>query len=105
MSARTGAGRVEDTLLCSFCGHNDDGLTFYSAAGMFWLFACTPCYGLLIAKERQPYSQPMKRFHRLLGLNGKEVVVTDERLGRYVEEMGTIVIHSEHYKENLTCVS
>lgn len=65
---------MSDTLRCPLCGHDSEGLTLYSVAGVFRLLVCPACYGLLVAKERQPHSQPMKRLHRLLGLNGREVV-------------------------------
>ena len=90
------------TLRCPFCGLDADGLTLYSVSGVFRLFVCSPCYGLLVAKEHQPHSKPMQRLHRLVGLNGREVV-SDEGLGARLHGNGNISTHTN--KENLTCVS
>ena len=65
---------MTDVLRCPFCEQTVDGLTLYSVAGVFRLLVCASCYGLLVAKEHQPHSKPMKRLHWLLGLNGREVV-------------------------------
>ena len=85
---------MSNTLHCPFCDQDTDGLTLYSIAGAFRLFVCNTCYGLLVSKEHQPHSKPMKRLHWLLGLNpvrwrlrlshgvnGREVV-THEGVGR-----------------------
>lgn len=90
------------TLHCPFCERGADGLTLYSVAGVFRLFVCGTCYGLLVAKEHQPHSKPMQRLHRLLGLNRKEVV-SNEGLGADLHGNGTIITHTK--KERFTCGS
>lgn len=69
---------MSEALRCGFCGHETDGLTLYSVAGVFRLLVCETCYQRLVAKEHQPHSTPMKRLHRLLGLNVRREVVDDE---------------------------
>ena len=60
---------MSEALHCAFCAQEADGLTLYSVSGVFRLMVCEPCYSLLLAKEGQPHSQPMRRLHRLLGLS------------------------------------
>jgi hypothetical protein len=58
-------------LHCPFCHQAAEGLTLYSVAGVFRMLVCPACYALLVSKEHQPYSTPMQRLRRLLGLRSR----------------------------------
>ena len=65
---------MSDELRCPFCEQAVEGLTLYLAAGGFRLMVCARCYQVLVSKERQPHSTPMRRLRRVLwGFPRKEV--------------------------------
>ena len=65
---------MSDELRCPFCEQAVEGLTLYLAAGGFRLMVCAGCYQVLVSKERQPHSTPMRRLRRVLwGSPRKEV--------------------------------
>ena len=75
-------------LRCPFCAQAADGLTLYLTPGHARLLVCPGCYALLVSKERQPHSQPMKRLRRLLGHLETEVM-TNEGVDRFCSVAGT----------------
>ena len=69
---------MSDELRCPFCEQAVAGLTLYLAAGGFRLMVCARCYQVLVSKEHQPYSTPMRRLRRVLWGFPRKEVVSDE---------------------------